>query len=225
MLHYSRPLPTNCPEDEKNMTSPNPSEFTSLLIEWRQGNQEAGAEVFAIVYQELRRLAQYYLKQERPNHTLQATALVHEVYLRLFGATEIEWKDRAHFFRVAGRQMRRVLVDYGRAGQAVKRDGRRARLFINESQGIVWQRSEDLLALDEALSQLEQISPRASEMVELRYLCGFAEKETAEALEISVATLKRDWAFAKGFIYRQLTSGDPEGENADDQTSLSTMAS
>jgi DNA-directed RNA polymerase specialized sigma24 family protein len=106
-----------------------------------------------------------------------------------------------------------------------ERDGRRATLFINESQGIVWQRSEDLLALDEALSQLEQISPRASEIVELRFLCGFAERETAEALDISVATLERDWAFAKGFIYRQLTGGQPEGEHSDDQTSLSTMVS
>src|SRR5215813_5167139 len=207
------------------MTSPNPSEFTSLLIEWRRGDQAAGNEVFALVYQELRRLAQYYLRNERSNHTLQATALVNEVYLRLFGAAEIEWKDRVHFFRVAGRQMRRILVDYGRAGRAEKRDGRRALLFINESQGIVWQRSEDLLALDEALSKLEQIAPRASEIVELRFLCGFAEKETAEALDISIATLKRDWAFAKGFIYRQLTGAGTEDEHSDDQASLPTMTS
>ncbi|HKQ77744.1 MAG TPA: sigma-70 family RNA polymerase sigma factor [Blastocatellia bacterium] len=207
------------------MTSIKASEFTSLLIEWRQGNQAARDEVFAMVYQELRRLAQYYLRQERPNHTLQPTALVNEVYLRLFGATEIEWKDRVHFFRVAGRQMRRILVDYGRAGRAEKRDGRKVMLHINESQGITWQRSEDLLALDEALNQLEQIAPRASEIVELRFLCGFDEKETAEALEISISTLKRDWAFAKGFIYRQLTGAESEGEHTESQMSLSTTTS
>jgi len=207
------------------MKSLNASEFTSMLIEWRQGNQAARDEVFAMVYQELRRLAQYYLKQERPNHTLQATALVNEVYLRLFGATEIEWKDRVHFFRVAGRQMRRILVDYGRAGLAEKRDGRKAMLHINESHGITWQRSEDLLALDEALVQLEKIAPRASEIVELRFLCGFDEKETAEALDISVSTLKRDWAFAKGFIYRQLTGSESEGEHTESQMSLSTTSS
>lgn len=205
------------------MASPQSSEFTTLLIEWRRGNQAAADEAFAMVYQELRRLAQYYLRQERPNHTLQATALVHEVYLRLFGEVEIEWVNRAHFFRVAGRQMRRILVDYGRAGRAEKRDGRRAEMLLDKSQGIVWQRTEDLLALDEALSRLEQISRRAAEIVELRFLCGLTEKETADALDISIATLKRDWVFAKRFIYHQLTGGEPETEIADDQTSLSII--
>lgn len=205
------------------MTSPQSSEFTALLIEWRQGNQAAGEEAFAMVYQELRRLAQYYLRQERSNHTLQATALVHEVYLRLFGEAEIEWENRAHFFRVAGRQMRRILVDYGRAGRAEKRDGQRAGILLDKSQGVVWQRTEDLLALDEALNRLEQISRRAAEIVELRFLCGLTEKEAAEALDISIATIKRDWVFARAFIYRQLTGGEPEAELADDQTSLSIM--
>src|SRR5262249_52041946 len=146
----------------ERMTSSQPSEFTTLLIEWRQGNQAAADEAFTMVYQELRRLAQYYLRKERPNHTLQATALVHEVYLRLFGEAEIELENRAHFFRVAGRQMRRILVDYGRAARAEKRDDQRARLFISESQGVVWQRTEDLLALDEAIGRLEAISRRAA---------------------------------------------------------------
>jgi RNA polymerase sigma factor (TIGR02999 family) len=142
---------------------------------------------------------------------------VHEVYLRLFGDAEIEWVDRAHFFRVAGRQMRRVLADYGRATRAEKRGGHLARLSFSEAQGFVWQRPEDLLALEEALSRLEQISRRASEIVELRFLCGFTEKEAAEALEISVATLKlkREWAFAKGFILRQLTGVDLDAKLTD----------
>ncbi|MGE0127249.1 MAG: ECF-type sigma factor [Blastocatellales bacterium] len=205
------------------MASPQSSEFTTLLIEWRRGNQAAADEAFALVYQELRRLAQYYLRQERPNHTLQATALVHEVYLRLFGEAEIEWENRAHFFRVAGRQMRLILVDYGRAGRAKKRDGQRAKLLFDEAGSVVWQRTEDLLALDEALSRLEQISRRAAEIVELRFLCGLTEKEAAETLDISIATIKRDWVFAKRFISRQLMSGEPEAEIADDQASLSIM--
>jgi RNA polymerase sigma factor (TIGR02999 family) len=190
------------------MAIPHPIEFTTLLTELRQGNKTAVDEAFDMVYQELRRMAGYYLRHERPNHTLQATALVHEVYLRLFGAAKIEWVDRAHFFRVAGRHMRHILADYGRAAKAEKRGGQLAKLSFSEAQGFVWQRPEDLLALEEALSRLEQISQRASEIVELRFLCGFTEKETAEALDISVATLKRDWAFAKGFIHRQLTGGE-----------------
>jgi RNA polymerase sigma factor (TIGR02999 family) len=190
------------------MAIPQPAEFTTLLIELRHGNKAAADEAFGLVYQELRRLAQYYLRYERPDHTLQATALVHEVYLRLFGDAEIEWVDRIHFFRVAGRQMRRILADYGRAARAEKRGGNLARLSFSEAQGFVWQRPEDLLALEEALSRLEQISPRASEIVDLRFLCGFTEKEAAEALDISVATLKRDWAFARAFILTQLTGAN-----------------
>jgi RNA polymerase sigma factor (TIGR02999 family) len=202
------------------MAIPQPAEFTALLFELRQGNKAAADEIFDLVYQELRRLARYYLRHERPNHTLQATALVHEVYLRLFGDAKIEWADRAHFFRVAGRQMRRILADYGRAARAEKRGGRRAMLSFNEAQGpdaqgpdaqvFVWHRPEDLLALEEAIGRLEQISRRASEIVELRFLCGFTEKEAAEALDISVATLKREWAFAKGFILNQLTGDSPQ---------------
>jgi RNA polymerase sigma factor (TIGR02999 family) len=192
------------------MAIPQPIEFTTLLIELRQGNKAATDEAFDMVYQELRRLARYYLRYERPNHTLQATALVHEVYLRLFGDAEIEWVDRNHFFRVAGRQMRRILADYGRAARAEKRGGHIAKLSFSEAEGFVWQRPEDLLALEKALGQLEQISRRASEIVELRFLCGFTEKEAADTLDISVATLKRDWAFAKGFILRQLTGEESE---------------
>jgi RNA polymerase sigma factor (TIGR02999 family) len=187
-----------------------PIEFTTLLIEIRQGNKAAEDEAFDMVYHELRCLARYYLRHIRPNHTLQATALVHEVYLRLFGDAEIEWVDRVHFFRVAGRQMRRILADYGRAARAEKRGGHIAKLSFSEPQGLVWQRPEDLLALEEALSRLEQILRRAGEMVELRFLCGFTEKEAAEALDISVATLKRDWAFAKGLILRQLNGEESE---------------
>jgi RNA polymerase sigma factor (TIGR02999 family) len=123
--------------------------------------------------------------------------------------------DRAHFFRVAGRQMRRILTDYGRATRAETRGGHLARLSFTEAQGFVWQRPEDLLALEEALGRLELISRRAGEIVELRFLCGFTEKETADALDISVATLKREWAFAKGFILRQLTGRPPDSKITD----------
>jgi RNA polymerase sigma factor (TIGR02999 family) len=192
------------------MNSPSPSDFTSLLVEWRKGDKDAGEVIIAMVYQELRRLAQYYMHQERSDHTLQATALVHEVYVRLFGEAEVEFKDRAHFFQLAGRQMRRILIDYGRAVQADKREGERTKVSFDEVLGLTWERHEDLLALEEAISQLEQFSSRAVQIVELRFFCGLTAKEAAEALGISRATLNRDWGFAKAFIYRQLTGDELE---------------
>jgi RNA polymerase sigma factor (TIGR02999 family) len=178
-----------------------------LLIKWRQGDKLAAEAAIALIYQEMRRLAQYYMQRERSGHTLQATALVHEVYLRLFGEAQVEWQDRAHFFTVVGRQMRRILVDHARTMHAEKRDGERAQIFFDEPSGLAdWERLEDLIALDEALVCLEMIAPRAGKVVELRYLCGLTEKEAADALGISIATLKREWSFAKAWLYRRLSS-------------------
>ena len=186
------------------MTASDPHEFTALLIEYRSGSQEAGDQLVVLVYQDLRRLAQYYLQQERPEHTLQATALVHEAYLRLFDEGTFEWRDRAHFFAIAARQMRRILVDYARQMQAEKRSGGQIKLSLEEVTGEAAQRDEDLIALDEALSQLEKVSLRASQIVELRFFAGLTEKEVAQALGISLATLKRDWDFAKAWLYQQI---------------------
>ncbi len=184
-------------------------EFTALLVEYRSGHQEVGEQLVSLVYQDLRRLANYYLQQERPEHTLQATALVHEAYLRLFDAGAFEWRDRAHFFAIAARQMRRILVDHARQTQAEKRYGGQLKLSLEEVTGEAEQRDEDLVALDEALSELEKVSARASQIVELRFFAGLTEKEVADAIGISLATLKRDWDFAKAWLYQQIRGGDP----------------
>jgi len=180
------------------------NDFTALLIEYRNGNQEAGRQLVGVVYQELRRLAQYYLKQERPDHTLQATALVHETYMQLFGDGVCDWRDRAHFFNVAAQQMRHLLVDHARAARAEKRYGGKLKLSLEALTGVAEERDEDLIALDEALERLEALYPRASRAVELRFFGGLTEKETAEVLGISIATLKRDWDFARAWLYGQI---------------------
>ena len=187
------------------MSTSNPKEFTLLLAEYHSGNQEASQQLIALIYQELRQLAQYYLQQERADHTLQATALVHEAYLRLFsGDGDFVWRDRAHFFAIAARQMRRVLVDYARQRQTDKRFGGTIKLSLEEITGESVAQDEDLVALDEALHQLEVIAPRASQIIELRFFAGLLEKEAAEVLGISLATLKRDWDFAKAWLFSQL---------------------
>jgi RNA polymerase sigma factor (TIGR02999 family) len=186
------------------MFSSNSHEFTTLLAEYRSGNQEAAKELVSFVYQELRRLAQYYMQNERADHTLQATALVHEAYLRLFGGKACEWRNKAHFFAVAARQMRRLLVDHARAGKAEKRQGAQVTVSLEEVTGRIEQRAEDLIAMDEALSRLEEVSPRASQVVELRFFGGLTEREAAETLGISTATLKRDWDFARAWLYKQI---------------------
>lgn len=197
------------------MNSPDSFDFTGLLVKWRKGDEEAGEAIITMIYQELRRLAQYYMNKERTDHTLQATALVHEAYVRLFGEAEIEFQNRAHFFQIAGRQMRRVLIDHGRALRAEKREGERVKFPLDYARGLTWERPEDLLALEEALTHLERFSARAAQIVELRFFCGLTEQQAADALEISRATLKRDWGFAKAFIYRQLTGEELVEEPAD----------
>lgn len=185
------------------------NQFTSLLIDYRNGNEEAGKQLASIVYQELRRLAQYYLRRERPDNTLQATALVHEAYIQLFGDGDCPWRDRAHFFNVAAQQMRHLLVDHARADKAAKRYGGKLKLSLEALTGVAEERDEDLLALDEALKHLEALYPRASRAVELRFFGGLTEKETAEVLEVSTATLKRDWDFARAWLYAQICKGVP----------------
>ncbi len=196
------------------MVPPHDTNFTEWLLRWRAGDLAAGEVVMTMIYQELKRLAHYYLREERSDHTLQATALVHETYLRLFGDAQIEFNDRAHFFHLAGRQMRHILVDYGRAARADKRAGGQIKLSLEEARGIEWKCSDDLLALDESLDQLEQISPRAVRIVELRFLCGLTEQDTADLLNISLATLKRDWSFAKAFLHERLFSDELSRQGA-----------
>jgi RNA polymerase sigma factor (TIGR02999 family) len=178
-------------------------EITTLLHRWAEGDRNAGELALERVYDELRRLAAHYLRQERPDHTLQPTALVHEIYLRLDGKP-IEWSDRKHFFVVVAGQMRRILVDHARARQAEKRGGPGVRVPLQEADRAELPPDAEMLALDQALQELQDLEPRAASVVELRFFGGFSETEAAAILGISTATLKRDWEFARAWLLRRL---------------------
>jgi RNA polymerase sigma factor (TIGR02999 family) len=187
------------------MSSPSTGEITALLAASREGNRAAANEVFAQAYQELRRLAHYYLQQERPHHTLQTTALVNELYLRIFGHEVGGWQDRDHFIHAAGRIIRHILADYARHRKPV--DGLH-QLSLDQVIELADKGNVDMAALDVALERLETIAPRASQIVEQRFFLGLTERETAEFLGISLATLKRDWEFARAWLFSQLSDPD-----------------
>jgi RNA polymerase sigma factor (TIGR02999 family) len=184
------------------------SHVTALLAELCLGNEAARDELLTLVYPELKRIAARYMRQERPDHTLRTTGLVHEVYVRLFGPHDSDWQSRAHFFAVIAREMRHILVDYARARNAKKRPEGRVQLSLSDVDVAISEPAEDLVALDEALSRLEALNPRAGRVVELRFFAGLGERESAEALHISLSTLKRDWIFAKAWLLDQLKAGD-----------------
>src|SRR5262245_23850223 len=157
--------------------APDSPTLTTLFASWRDGNSAAGDELVAVLYKELRLLASHYLRQERPDHTLQPTALVHEMYLRLFGVSEpVKWQDRAHFFAVAAQTLRRILVDYARSRRAEKRGGDQLRMSLTAAEGFAESRDEDLLAIEELLEQLAESQPRAVQVVELRFFAGLIEE-------------------------------------------------
>jgi RNA polymerase sigma factor (TIGR02999 family) len=185
--------------DEKPGSGP----LTDLLEGVRRGDRAALEQLAAVVYPELRRIAARYMRLERPGHTLQTTALVHEVYVRLFGSDPV-WENRAHFFAAVSREMRHILVDYARSRNALKGPGGRVRVALSDVPEPGSTPDPDVLALDEALTRLERLEPRASRVVELRFFTGLGEREAAEALNISVATLKRDWTFAKAWLFNEL---------------------
>ena len=179
-------------------------EITRLLADWSNGDRQALEKLTPLVYEELRRLAGRYLRQERPGHTLQSTALVHEAYLKLVGQHSVRWQNRAHFFGIAAQLIRRILVDYARARQADKRGAGAQRLTLDESLAIPGGRDLDLVALDDALEGLAKIDPRQSRLVELRFFAGLSVEETAEVMQISTATVKRDWTAAKAWLFREI---------------------
>lgn len=191
------------------MAQPNSRTFTMLLDELKLGKKEAGDELMSMVYQELRMLARYYMRRERPDHTLQATALVNEVYVDLFGSGErpLEFEDRAHFLAVASKQMRRILVDHARRHNAqIRGSGNKVPL---DNAGDPWLlRDKEFTYLDDALTALEKTNPRAFQVVELCFFGGCTQQEAAESLGISLATIQRDWEFAKGYLYKQLAASD-----------------
>ena len=191
------------------MTEPDPpSGVTELLRRWNSGDREAMDRLMPIVYDELRRLAAGYLRGERPGHTLQPTALVHEAYLRLVRQDRVEWQNRAHFFGIAASMMRRVLVDHARRRQAEKRDAGGFRLTLQLGEAFEAARDPELLELDQALGRLEQLDADQARVVELRFFGGLTVEETAVVLGISTATVKREWRTAKAFLRDEMASGD-----------------
>lgn len=181
---------------------------THLLQRWSTGDREAAEQVLPLVYDELRHIASKELRREREGHTLQATAIVHEAYLRLSGHEGFQWPSRAHFFAFAAHLIRRILVDYARHQNRLKRGGQAERVTLDEGIGLVEARSPDLVALDEALARLEAIDPRKAAIVELRFFGGLTLDETAGQLGISAETVSRDWRRAKAWLLTELQSGD-----------------
>jgi RNA polymerase sigma factor (TIGR02999 family) len=177
--------------------------ISQLLADWTNRDPSAREQLVPIVYEELRRLAHHYMRGERADHTLQTTALVNEVYLRLAGIDALKWRDRAHFFAMAGRLMRRVLVDYARQRACEKRGGGVSVTSLTE-HAVAPQPSVDIVALDAALERLATVDPQQGQVVELRFFAGLSVEETAEALGISPATVKRDWATARLWLYNEL---------------------
>lgn len=182
-----------------------PHTITALLDRWRRGDREAADRLVELVYGELHRIAAREMRREHREHTLQTTAVVHEAYLRIIKSEPIDWKDRAHFYAVAAQQLRRVLVDHARRQQSEKRGGGTSPLSLWDSDDPAIASDEHVLAVNEALTRLESLDPRAAKVVELRFFGGLNEVETSEALGISMATLKRDWDFAKAWLARELS--------------------
>lgn len=180
-------------------------DVTRLLREIGKGDPEAAAKVIPLVYEELRSLARGYLQRERSDHTLQPTVVVHEAYLRLMRDEEIEWQDRSHFFAIAARVMRQILVDYARAHRTGKRGGGAPKLSLEAAEFVPQESADDLLALDEVLRDLARSYPRQSEVVEFKFFGGMDTKEIAAALKVSEKTVLRDWNFAKCWLFRELS--------------------
>ena len=183
-----------------------PQQVTQLLVAWSDGDQAARDELMPLVYEELRRLAHQCMRRERPVHTLQTSALLNEAYLRLVDQKNIQWQGRAHFFGIAARLMRQVLVDYARTRRYAKRGGDTRRVSLDEAMIVSTERADEVVALDEALKTLAEIDARQSQIVELRFFGGLSIDETAEILDVSPGTVMRDWTLAKAWLRRALTS-------------------
>ncbi|HEY2712723.1 MAG TPA: sigma-70 family RNA polymerase sigma factor [Chthoniobacterales bacterium] len=190
------------------MNTANKSDATQILREWNEGDKDAPARLMPLVYEELRRLGAAYLRNERPDHTLGATALVHEAYLKLVDQDAISWKNSIHFRTIAARAMRRVLVEHARAHRAEKRGGKLQKIYLDETKELSQEQGPDLVELDEALQSFASTYPRESEVVELKFFGGLNASEIADALDVSIKTVSRDWTFAKLWLCNELTARD-----------------
>jgi RNA polymerase sigma-70 factor, ECF subfamily len=181
-----------------------------LLKAWAGGDLQARADLVPIVYRELQRRAGAYLRRERPDHTLQPTALVHEAFIRLMGQERVAWQNRAHFFGLAAQMMRRILIDHARGYQAAKRPGAGLKVMLDDRIGSALPRESEFIALDRALVELARLDPRQGQIVELRYFGGLSEQEVGEVLSLSRATVTREWQSARAWLYRRMTTGPVE---------------
>jgi RNA polymerase sigma factor (TIGR02999 family) len=194
------------------MTTSTSRPVTELLLAWGQGDQTALEQLIPLIYQELRRLARRYMRGQRPGHTLQATALVNEAYLRLIDCQHVDWKGRAHLLSMSARMMRRVLVEFARSHEYQKRGGGAQKTSFDEALVLPPQRGCDLVALDDALQALAATYPRHSQVVELRFFAGLSVEETAQVLQVSTITVMRDWQLAKAWLARELRKREGHGD-------------
>jgi RNA polymerase sigma factor (TIGR02999 family) len=184
--------------------TPTPKTVTQLLVDWGNGNQAALETLMPLVYEELHRLARRHIGRERPGHTLQTSALVNEAYLRLVDQRNVHWQNRAQFFSIASRLMRRILVDHARARQFAKRGGGLRRVSLDEAAVVSQNRAADLIALDDALTNLAAVDPRKCQVVELRFFGGLSVEEIATIVGVSPVTVMRDWSTAKAWLHREI---------------------
>jgi RNA polymerase sigma-70 factor (ECF subfamily) len=191
--------------------APTSHEVTKLLLAWSEGDKQALDRLVPLVYDELRQLAQSYMRKERGDHTLQTTGLIHEAYMRLIDANRVQWRNRAHFFGVAARLMRQILVNIARERGAQKRGGGAEQVSLDEAMLIDRGREEGLVALDEALGALAQFDARKAQVVEMRFFGGLTEEEIAAALNVSTETVRRDWRLARSWLRRKLSGEQNDG--------------
>ncbi len=186
-------------------------EITRLLVDWRSGDQAALDRLLPLVYDELRRVARSHMRREQPDHVLQTTALVHEAYLRLVDQKNVKWQTRAHFFAVAAQVMRHILIDFARGRQRAKRGSGMAELPLHDVAVVSDARADELMAVHSALENLTMVDPRKGKVFELRYFGGLSVDEVAEALNVSAATVARDWRMAKAWLRREIRDGGHDG--------------
>jgi RNA polymerase sigma-70 factor (ECF subfamily) len=189
------------------MTAPSQSEITRYLLKWNQGDEAALQKLMPLVYDELKKLARSYLRKERSGHTLQTTALVHEAFLRLIDQDSVQWQNRAHFFGVAAQMMRRILTNYAVARSTDKRGGKAKHISLEDVTGLAEHRDLDVVSLDQALKELESLDSRQSKIVELRFFSGLSIEDTAEIMQLSPATVKREWSTARIWLRRRMFKG------------------
>jgi RNA polymerase sigma factor (TIGR02999 family) len=198
------------------MMSVSTSQMTRLLVDWQQGDESALKKLTPLIYDELRRIAHRYVQHERNGHTLQTTALVNEAYVRLAGQEKPEWQNRSHFFAVTAQVMRHILIDHARRRRYLKHGGEFQQVSMEEASLMSENRAAELIALDEALDELKNFDSRKSKVVELRYFGGLSLEETADALDVSVMTVRRDWRAAKAWLFRRMCEDNDFGGREDD---------